>query len=220
MIEAAIFDMDGLLINSEPFWQESEKAVFKELGLDLTTEMCQQTMGLRVDEVVEHWFHHKPWANPDFKLTEEQILQNVEAFIRRDGKALEGVHETLELLKQQNIKLGLASSSHMRLIEVVVEKLNIKEFFEVIHSAEYEEYGKPHPAVYITTAHKLNTPPVNCLAFEDSVNGLIAAKAARMKVISVPDPTLWHLDKYCLADFKLKSLSDFNKRHLEQLTFN
>src|SRR5688572_9324679 len=96
MITAAIFDMDGLLIDSEPIWREAEKTIFKQVGLDLSDEMCAQTMGLRIDEVVQHWYTIRPWSNKSLKQIETEVLDAVERLIIQRAQPMEGVYDILE----------------------------------------------------------------------------------------------------------------------------
>jgi sugar-phosphatase len=128
---------------------------------------------------------------------------------------LPGVIQTLELCKSNGYKIALASSSAMSLINVVVDKLNIRHYFDLLVSAEFEPYGKPHPSVFITTANQLNVLPTECLVFEDSVNGMIAAKAARMKCIVVPEAEKQQEPYWQLANQKLKTLEDFSLAMVE-----
>lgn len=210
MLKAVIFDMDGLLIDSEPIWREAEKEIFIEVGITLTDEMCFTTVGLRIDEVVNHWYTKFPWENPSQEIIKEKVIDKVIELILSKGEILPGVIQTIEYFHSKNYPLAIASASSMRIIDAVTEKLNIKKYFSIIHSAEFEEYGKPHPAVFISTAKKLNVLPQNCLVFEDSLNGVIAAKAARMKVIAVPEPIHFENLKFAVADEKLKSLIEFS----------
>ncbi len=209
MLQAIIFDMDGLLIDSEPIWREAEKEVFSGVGINLTDEMCFTTVGLRIDEVVGHWHSKFPWDVPSKEIIKENIIVKVIELILEKGEILPGVLETIEYFHSKKYPLAIASASSMRIIEAVTEKLQLKKYFTVIHSAENEEFGKPHPAVFISTAKKLNIAPQNCLVFEDSVNGVIAAKAARMKVIAVPENILYEDKRFEIADGKLKSLMEF-----------
>lgn len=217
MLQAVIFDMDGLLINSEPHWRAAEINIFGKLGLVLTEEQCMQTMGLRLDEVVRHWHERHPWDKMSLKEVEDAIVQAVEDLVNTHGTAMEGVTETLELFRRRNFRIALASSSSMRLINCVLRKLGIREAFEVVRSAEAEEYGKPHPGIFLATARQLGLPPTQCLVFEDSFNGLIAAKAARMKAVAVPEGDSYAQTRYDFADLKLPSLLEFSLEHLEQL---
>lgn len=220
MKHAAIFDMDGLLINSEPFWQQSEIDLFKTVNIELTRELCMETMGLRIDEVIQYWYSKFPWSNLTHVELQEKIISRVIEYIMDEGKEMDGVHQTIEVVQSRGLKIALASSSHFRIIHAVLDKLKIRKYFEVVHSAEVEDYGKPHPAIYINTAKMLGVEPVNCIAFEDSFNGLIAAKAARMKTVAVPDPDHYKQTRFDIANLKLKSLSDFTSSHLIDLLKN
>lgn len=209
-IQAVIFDMDGLLIDSEPIWREAEKEIFAEVGITLTDEMCFTTVGLRIDEVVEHWFEKFPWENESQENIKEKIIDKVIELILLKGELLPGVLKSIDFFQKNNFPTAIASASPMKIINAVVQKFNLEKYFSIIHSAEKEEYGKPHPAVFISTAKLLNVLPQHCLVFEDSLNGVIAAKAARMKVIAVPEPIHYENSKFEIADLKLSSLNNFN----------
>ncbi|MBI2598620.1 hexitol phosphatase HxpB [Candidatus Curtissbacteria bacterium] len=216
MIKAIIFDMDGLLIDSEPLWEEAELATFSAVGVPLTEEMTKETMGLRVDEVVQHWFSRYPWKTPTQKEVEATIVEKVIELVNEKGIAKDGVEAIVKTFKKAGLPMAIASSSQTEIINAVLDKLGIKDYFKVIHSAEHETYGKPHPGVYITTAVKLGIPPQNCLAFEDSPNGVLAAKAARMKCVAVPDIKMKDDKRLLIADMVITSLNDFHLEALKQ----
>ena len=206
--------MDGLIIDSEPLWREAEKLTFKTVGLIFTDDMCRETMGMRLAEVVEYWFNKLGWDEKSKLQVEKELLATVTQLIFDKGEALEGVETSLIYFKNRGFKIALASSSHMSLIKTVLLKLNLTEYFEVINSAEHLEYGKPHPTIFIKTAEDLGINPVNCLVIEDSFHGLIAAKAALMKTIVVPDKENWDNPNYNIADFNLKSLTQINSLNI------
>ncbi|MBI9033883.1 MAG: hexitol phosphatase HxpB [Bacteroidales bacterium] len=209
-IKAAIFDMDGLLIDSEPFWREAEIKIFNELGVPMTDAMCESVMGLRIDEVIEHWYNRYPWQSNSLDQVKMDIINEVERLIHLRGDAMDGVIYILDYFKKRNIKIALASSSFYRLIDAVLDKLQIRHYFDVIQSAEKLQYGKPHPEIFIHTREKLGLRYNECLVFEDSLHGVIAAKAARMKVVAVPDPKNQKAE-FCVADAVLKSLNNFSE---------
>lgn len=198
--------MDGVLVDSEPYWKQAEKKVFGKHGLNLTDDMLRQVMGFRLNEVVKHWYDFQPWPHPDLVETEKDVLHTVKHLITDHAGAMPGVHALLEQLSAQPVKLAIASSSPMSLIQAVVQKLNIEKYFDILWSAEYESFGKPHPGIFLSTANKLGVAPTDCFVIEDSVNGVIAAKAARMKCIAVPDPVQFNDPRFAIADKLVASL--------------
>lgn len=208
-LQAAIFDMDGLLVDTEPLWRKAEVEVFGALGVPLTDALAHTTTGLRVDEVVAHWRARYPWEGPDDERVADDILDAVTALIVREGQLLPGVAHALALVKAADLQVGLASSSPLRLIEAVLGHFGLRGHFACWLSAEHEAYGKPHPAVYLRAAAALVAAPTACLAFEDSFNGLLAAKAARMQCVLVPAPEARGDKRWGIADLVLDSLADF-----------
>jgi sugar-phosphatase len=217
-LEAAIFDMDGLLIDTEPIWRRSEIEVFGELGLHLTEEQCMETMGVRVAEVVELWYSRYPWDGPTCEEVTRQIYASVIEHVLSEGEPLPGVLYTLRTVRDRGLLCAIASSSSEILIRAVIQKLNIGEFIQTICSADDEAEGKPHPAVYLTAARRLGVPPDRCVAFEDSPNGVQSAKAAGMLCIVVPDPYLAGDPRMERADLRLESLEEFSSQTLDSLS--
>jgi HAD superfamily hydrolase (TIGR01509 family) len=217
MLEAAvIFDMDGLLINSEPFWCRAEVKVLNELGVPLQLSMCNQTMGLRVDEVVSYWYAKFPWTEPSQSEVAERIIHRVSELVATTGQPMPGAIEIIQLCQQMHLPLALATSSPIRLIEAVVSRLGLQDTFDVVSSAQTEEFGKPHPAVYLTTAHRLGIKPQQCVAFEDSIRGIISAKAASMRCIAVPAAEDRKDPRFAIADVTLDSLAQINESWLKE----
>ncbi len=204
--EAVIFDMDGVLIDSEPLWKIAMEEVFLSVGCNLTRKDFQRTVGLRLDEVIEYWYNVAGWEGVSPKEVEKRIVERMISLIQENGEPLEGVIETLNYLSEHSFKIGLATSSYNILIETVLNALNIRDRFEVVHSAEDEEYGKPHPAVYLTVAEKLGVNPLKCMVIEDSLNGIIAGKAARMKVVCIPEKTHHPEPKLVIADATFENM--------------
>lgn len=208
MIEAVIFDMDGLIIDSEPLWREAEIEVFATVGIALDDERCRETLGLRIDQVVDHWYRKYPWTGPSRNEIADQVIQRMIALIYEKGQPKDGLVHALSFFREKQLKLALASSSLYKIIRAVIERLKLAEVFELIYSAEEEVYGKPHPGVYLSTAHKLGSLPQQCVALEDSLNGVIAAKAALMKCIAIPEDFPSHGPTFAIADVTVGSLAD------------
>jgi len=167
MIQAAIFDMDGLLIDSEPMWQLAEKHVFTAVGVNVTDELAAQTAAMTTREVTQFWYRHCPWSGQSLDQVETAVVDHVESLIRKYGKPMIGVTDILDFFQRRQIKIGLATNSPARLMPIILNKLGIGHYFDAISSAEDEHKGKPDPAVYLSTAIKLNVDPAHCLAFED-----------------------------------------------------
>eukprot|EP01084_Bolivina_argentea_P050923 93679_1 len=218
--EAVIFDMDGIMIDSEPFWHEAELECFAKVNVFITKHDCEQTMGIRIGEIVEMRYKQQPWDEKKLNITKHQlsdmIIQNVIDKVLEKGKPLKGLKYALDYIqsKHSNIKLAVASSSHLKLINAVMKRLhpmvNIYDRFILFESAQDLKYGKPHPQVYLNAANKLGVNPRNCLAIEDSLSGTISAKAAQMKVISIPFDYPHHKLEFHIADKVLQSLDEIN----------
>lgn len=217
MIKAVIFDMDGLLIDSEPLWRKAELEEFNSIGVTLTPSMAAQTMGLRTDEVVAYWYKRYPWTTPSQQVVSERLDKRVLQIIKDEGLAKEGVSEVISACKNAGLPMAVASSSSRILINTVLQKFGIKDDMSVIHSAHDETYGKPHPAVYLTTAQELGVHPDQCLAFEDSINGVLSAKAAKMKCIAIPELDTRDDKRFGIADDILHSLKAFKIEMLGDL---
>ena len=218
--EAVIFDMDGVMIDSEPFWFEAEIECFAKVNIFITNHDCEQTMGVRIGEIVEMRYKQKPWDEQKLNITKKElsdmIVQRVIDKVLEKGEPLSGLKYILDYIcnKRPKLKLAVASSSDLVLIKAVMEKLhpmvNIYDRFLLYESAQDLEFGKPHPQIYINTAKKLDVDPRNCLAIEDSLSGTLSAKAAQMKVISIPFDYPNHKLQFRIADKILNSLNDIN----------
>ncbi|MDX2359482.1 MAG: hexitol phosphatase HxpB [Crocinitomicaceae bacterium] len=206
--EAVIFDMDGVLIDSEPLWKIAMEEVFHEVGCNLTRKDFQKTVGLRIDEVIRFWHQEIGWDSHTPEEVEKKIVQRMVELIKENGDPLPGVIDTIQYLKENKIKIGLATSSYTVLIDAVLEVLSLTDQFDFTHSAENEAFGKPHPAVYLTVANTLKTDPRKCLVIEDSLNGIISGKAARMKVVCIPEKTHHPEPKLNLADFAFEDMKE------------
>jgi mannitol-1-/sugar-/sorbitol-6-/2-deoxyglucose-6-phosphatase len=209
-LTTVIFDMDGLLIDSEPLWEEAAKEILARFNVTLTKEQYHMNTGLRTREFLAFWFGYFGIGHQHIPQAEEDLIDLVIAKVSRAPKFLPGVAYILEFFKERNFHIGLASSSPMRLINVVVELGQFGQFLETRTSAEFLTHGKPHPQVYLECAAQLGASPLQCIAFEDSFNGMIAAKAARMKCVVGPAYEQQKQLRWHAADLRLTSLANFN----------
>ena len=215
MIKAVIFDMDGLLIDSMPLWKEAIKRAVLGAGSTFSEELWDASKGGRVDEIIEYWHDLSPWIGKSVASVENNAMDNALELIDKKGAPMIGVKHILEYVKRKKMKKAMASSSPQKIMDAVVAKLDLEDYFDLVYSAEREEHGKPHPGVYITAAEKLGVSPYSCLVFEDSLVGLIAAKAARMKCIAVPSADYKNDARMILADRVIGSLADFGNAEWE-----
>jgi sugar-phosphatase len=132
----------------------------------------------------------------------------MQELIAERATAMPGVERSITMVQEEGLALGLATSSTHVLIDAVLGKLSLADAFGVTHSAVEEEFGKPHPAVFLTTARLLDVEPAECVAIEDSAAGVRSAKAAGMRVIAVPPSHLFDEPAYGEVDIKLRSLED------------
>lgn len=207
-MKVVIFDMDGVIVDSEPLWRIAEREIFAGVGLDLSDADCEKTMGMRTDEVVNYWFARSPWPGPTPAEVEELIENRMLTLIAERAEPMPGLSNAIDSARAAGLGLALASSSTPVLIEAVVEKLRLGQTFSVIRSAVDEDHGKPHPAVFLTTARELGVEPDDCVVIEDSVAGVRAARAAGMHVVAVPPRHLFGKAAYSEADIKLGSLEE------------
>ncbi len=205
-LKAVIFDMDGVLIDSEKFWTQAELDVFSSYGVQVTDELAAQTRYMTTQQVTEFWYERFPWENFDSSDLENKVVTRVIEMIQNQDCTMSGVQEFIRNLKSNEYKIGLATNAPLRVAHVVLDKLQVRHLFDAVHSSEFETQGKPHPAVYLTSAKNLGVSPEHCIAIEDSHSGLKAAKAAGMQTIifTNSDESI-HSN---LADFKIL---DFNE---------
>jgi sugar-phosphatase len=216
MFRAAIFDMDGLLIDSEPCWQRAEREVFGSVGIEITADLARDTAQLTTREVTEHWYRFRPWRGRSLEDVEAAVIARVGELIRAEPRELPGVRPALAACSAMGWRVALASNSPRILCQLVVAELGITAAFDAIVSAEDVERGKPDPAIYRHAAHLLGVAAQECLVFEDSTGGVRAARAAGMSVIAIPSvPATFPVDAH--PHLTLDSLDRFAPAHAEAL---
>jgi mannitol-1-/sugar-/sorbitol-6-/2-deoxyglucose-6-phosphatase len=188
MKKAIIFDMDGLLVESESVWGIAEEAMLVERGMTTNVEARETLVGLRMDEFMTKMREIYSLKDTVDVLSEELIVRML-TLIPPSVKPQPGAQELLKFVAEQQIPCAIASSSPARIIDATVKAQGWEHIFSVRCSAEHEERGKPAPDVYLRAAEKLGVAPQDCLTLEDSPNGARAAIAAGMLCYAVPDLT-------------------------------
>jgi sugar-phosphatase len=201
-----IFDLDGLLVDSEPTWKKVEIDVFNALGVPLSWELTNETMGMRMIDCVRYWRERFPWKGPNDFEVEQRVTAEVIRRLCNSGRLKPGAQHAVEAAANTGLPLAVATSSPRSYAQQLLAHFNLDGHFAVVHSAERESYGKPHPQVFLSTARQLAVPARDCLVLEDSVNGVLAAKAARMSCIAIPSPELADDRRFAVADRIMRSL--------------
>lgn len=189
MIKAVIFDMDGVLINSQPLHFEADKDCLKEIGVKADSDFVESLAGTTTPnrfELFQKKYHYLEKNEVLIKRREELI---VTLFENRPIEKIEGAVNLVKQCSQKGILTGVASSSSYKLIDIVLKKLSIENYFSVVLSGEELKRGKPFPDIFLKTAEKLSVLAKECIVIEDSAAGVTAAVNAHMKVIGYQNPT-------------------------------
>jgi beta-phosphoglucomutase family hydrolase len=185
LLKAVIFDMDGVIIDSEPAHIRLEGEIFKELGIEVTEEEHHSFVGTNSYYM---WEVIKNKCN--LAQTVEELVQNDRDRYFNDlvsekceTEMITGVTELIKDLYENGLSLAVASSSPLDVIETVVKKFNIDKYFKILVTGDYVERSKPEPDIFLLAAERLQVEPSECLVIEDSHNGVCAARKAGMKCI-------------------------------------
>lgn len=193
-----IFDMDGLLIDSEPTWKRVEQQALQQaLGLELSLTELKRFTGRATRDFVRLIAQHHPELNVDQPALMQLILDMMAEQIV-DAPVLPGALDLINHLTEQSIPMAIASSTPRRLIESVVERHQFP--IDIITSGAEVKASKPHPEVFLQAAERLGADPFECWVFEDSLNGVIAARAASMRVVAVPVSDYQPIAHFSIAD--------------------
>ena len=185
MIEAVVFDLDGVLLDSEQVWDEAREQLAKERGGRWHDQAQKDMMGMSSTEW-SRYMHERIGLPESPEEINREVVERLSASYREHLPALPGAKEAVERLAAR-WRLGLASSSNRELIDLALELLGVKQFFAVTVSSEEVARGKPAPDVYLEAARRLGVEPAHAAAVEDSNNGILAAKAAGMRVLAIPN---------------------------------
>ena len=219
-VEAVILDMDGLLIDTEPVWRAAQSAVFAGFGVALSEGDLLDSTGQPIEELIPVWRRRAPDGDGISPLTDaevaDRIIDRVIAHVKAEGEPMPGVTAAVTLFERHGLRLAIASSSPLRLIDAVCDRLGLARI-EVRCSAREEVRGKPAPDVYLTAARRLGVAAASCLALEDSPAGIASARSAGMRCVAVPDPLLAADPRYREADLVLESLTSLDQAALRRL---
>lgn len=188
MLQAVIFDMDGVIIDSEPFHLEVNRQIYSELGIDFCEEEYAGYVGVSNEEMWADIKKKHALPHPVSQLKEMQISRDIKHIRSGQEKPIPGVTGLLQDICDKGFPVALASSSSMQLIELITESFGIRKYFTAVVSGENMERGKPEPDIFLHTARLLKVPPESCVVIEDSKNGVTAAIVAGMKCIGFSNP--------------------------------
>jgi mannitol-1-/sugar-/sorbitol-6-/2-deoxyglucose-6-phosphatase len=213
--------MDGVLIDTEPVWRAAQSAVFAGFGVALSERDLLDSTGQPIEELIPIWRRRSPAPDPaGTELTDTEIadliVDRVIAHVTAGGQPMPGVTAAIALFERCGLRLAIASSSPLRLIDAVCDRLGLTRI-EVRCSAMDEARGKPAPDVYLAAARRLGVAAASCLALEDSPAGIASARSAGMRCVAVPDPLLAADPRYREADLILESLTGLDEAALRRL---
>lgn len=213
MHKMVIFDMDGVLIDSEGFYKEINAQHFEELGVQITEEEYESFIGISADLMWSYIKEKGKLPQDVATLRREEKERKYEYLVREPLEPMPGIPALLKKLKEQNYTLSLASSSSRKNIEVIVQKLNIASYFACMVSGEEVKNGKPAPDIFLKAAALAGVAPQNCCVIEDSNNGARAAKAAGMQCVGLRSPNSGQ------QDLSLCNLiiDDFAERNVQKI---
>ncbi len=187
MIKGAVFDMDGLMFDSERLVYETWQMMMDELGFEYNLEIFKNTIGLRTDMAESYYnslYGERFCYQPLKQRSREIFLKRVS----EEGVPIKkGLVELLEFLKSNNLKIAVATSTSAQTAHKIIRMAGVYDYFDAFVCGDDVRNGKPHPEVFLTAAERLSLPPTECVAFEDSINGIKSAHSAEMTTVMVPD---------------------------------
>ena len=185
-IVAVVFDMDGVLVDTEHLWDEVREELTGEWGGRYTPEAQEAMMGMSSHEW-SRYLHETVGLRESPETINAEVVRRMLARYEIELPVVPGAGEAVRRLADDGYRLAVASSSNRELIDAVLRRLELAALFEVTVSSEEVERGKPAPDVYLEAARRLAVEPARCVAIEDSASGIRAAHAAGMRVIAYPN---------------------------------
>ena len=218
MIKAIIFDMDGVISDTERIYGEISEAYLKEHGIIMSArETSLRYAGLTFPLMFADLFakHNISYSPED--ATREVMKRSLKAF-ETDVQPMHGALALIDALSRKNFKLGVASGAKLYLIDMILSRLDLKNKFHTLTSSEEVARGKPYPYIFLLTAQRLGVQPEECVVIEDGLHGMIGAKKAGMKVVALDthgDLEQTHTDLY--TDLIVQSLEELNAEAISRL---
>lgn len=217
MIKGIIYDLDDTMVNSHPLHKRAWEEVLKVYGYqfkDVPKEVRANFLGKRVIDNVQPIIDHLNLNISKDELYEKrsEIFLDI---VKNELQLLTGLLSSLKLLKENNYKLAVASSGARRYVGLVLEKFNIKKYFDIVITGDDVKLGKPNPEVFLLASEKLGFKPSECLVFEDATNGIMAAKAAGAICIAIENRNVPTQD-FSKADFIIHSLNELNLKTIHR----
>lgn len=215
-VKAVIFDMDGLLIDSEPVWSLADRQFLAKYGKIYRPVDKSRFMGSGVKEFIK--FVKKKFDLP--KSEEKLFTQRIEIFeslVDTDLKLMPGAEGLLKDLSQNGYLMAMATGNTRQMMDLMTENLNIRKYFNITVSSDEVPNGKPAPDVFLEAARRLVVDPGECLVLEDAVNGIAAAKAAGMKAIAVCDQRYNRPESFTEADLVVGNLKEISIEMINML---
>jgi len=216
LIDAVVFDVDGLLLQSEEIWDGARRDLADEAGVGWPADATEAMMGMSAPEW-SHYMHEEIGLPMDPDAVNAAVLSRIERRYRRELPWIRGARDALVRIAGRR-PVGLATSSNREIVDLFVERGGLEELIAVMVSSEEVGAGKPEPDVYLEATRRLGVDPRRAAAVEDSTNGLLSAAAAGLKVIAVPNPA--HppeAEGLRVADVVLDSIGDLSPDVVERL---
>lgn len=209
MLKAAVFDMDGLMFDTERLVYRNWQDMMDKRGYDYSIEDFKQTVGRRKAEVQNFYFGKYGKDFPYWEISEEGKGRYVR-YVQEHGISVKpGLYELLSALREKNYRIALATSTSRQTAELNLRSAKVTDYFDALVCGDDVKNGKPHPEVFLTAASRLGVAPEDCVAFEDSINGIKSAYAAGMETVMVPDFLQPTEEIVPMIDFLLKTLDEY-----------
>jgi beta-phosphoglucomutase len=215
---AVIFDMDGVLVDSNPFHIQKWKEFLHERGIPYNAEdLPTQILGMRNDTAFRHFFGRE-LRKDEMEKASEDLEARFRAAFRPHAQPLPGLKALMDECHAERIPLALASSAMTRNVDFIVDTLKLRPYFASIATGDNVSRPKPDPEIYLKTAERLGLAPAKCVAFEDSFVGIESAKRAGMKCVAIASTfPAEELQRQTQADLVVKGFEELSLSRLREL---